>query len=219
MKALIFDLDGTIVDTEPVAVRAVAHCFGSWGFKVNPSHAEAVAGRKWEVALDFLLSHYQPKISRDEVTEQVLAEYRRLLAQHLPIVPGSAEAVRKLAKSYPLALVSGSHRSEIEWILTRLGIRDHFQFLLGAEDYSASKPDPEGYHLAQKKLGVSGADSLVFEDSDAGIASALAAGHWVVAVRSTNHYRHAQKGAHAVIEDFTGVDPQWVRSLGLKTGS
>jgi HAD superfamily hydrolase (TIGR01509 family) len=132
------------------------------------------------------------------------------------VVPGAAQAVRALAELYPLGLVSGSRREEILWALDQLGVRSCFRIVLGAEDYPHSKPAPDGYLSAMKTLGSTGPGTLVFEDSSAGIASARAAGAWVVALTCTNHFQQSSLQAHETIADLSGVDPAWVQALASR---
>jgi beta-phosphoglucomutase-like phosphatase (HAD superfamily) len=109
--------------------------------------------------------------------------------------------------------VSGSAREEIQYALKKLGIHQHFQFILGAEDYVRSKPEPDGYIEAMGALGLEPSKVLVFEDSQAGIRSARSAGTWVAAVTSTNYTGQDQSEAHLKIKDFVGINADWVKSL------
>ena len=129
------------------------------------------------------------------------------------MVPGAVACVRALAASMPVALVSGSSREEIEIILHGLGILGCFQFFLGAEDYPKSKPAPDGYQKAFRQLGVQGGESVIFEDSAAGIESAHAAGAFVVAVTGAAMPGQDLSKAHRAVPDLTGIDAEWVRKL------
>jgi HAD superfamily hydrolase (TIGR01509 family) len=146
----------------------------------------------------------------------MLDRYASELKRDLPVVKGSVAAVRALSDAFPLALVSGSHRREIQFALSSLGILDCFRFYLGAEDYPRSKPAPDGYLLAIERLAVDARATLIFEDSEPGIASALASGGKVVAITGTNHFSQKNDHAHHHVVDLTGVDPDWVRALWAK---
>jgi HAD superfamily hydrolase (TIGR01509 family) len=210
---ILFDLDGTLIDTEPSAAKAVEESFSSWGFNLDPTDAAQVAGRTWQVAFDFLFGKYPPQIPRGEAERLILEKYRSEIENHLIIIPGAVTAVLDLSKSYRIGLVSGSFRREILWALERLGVRDRFEVVLGAEDYPRSKPAPDGYLLGLEKLGVQAADCLIFEDSFAGIQSGKSAGAQVVAIRCSNHFGHDTSHADHHIQDLTGVSTIWVRSL------
>ncbi len=213
IQAIIFDMDGTLVDTELAAAKAVEDTFRAWDHQVTAKDAYFVTGRTWESALDYLFSKYPPKISRIDATREVLDSYRKKIETDLIEVPGARESVRSLAAEYPLALVSGSHRQEILSILGRLGITECFRAILGCEDYPKSKPAPDGFLKAAKMLGVPGANTLVFEDSVAGIESGIAAGMQVCVITMTNHFGLDTKRGHSFIPDLTGVNPAWVKAL------
>lgn len=213
---VLFDLDGTLIDSEPVAFRAVLECCGEWGVPVAKADASQVAGKKWEVAVDLLFDRYQIPVTKEEFTHTVVARYKKKLEKEIEIIPGAPEMVRRMAQRGPIALVSGSHRAEIFWALDHLKVRPLFQLVLGAEDYPKSKPAPDGFAKAIATLGVPAAESLVFEDSEAGIASGKAAGAKVVAVTHANHFGHDLSGAHAQIPDFLGADEGWLADLAKK---
>jgi HAD superfamily hydrolase (TIGR01509 family) len=213
IEAIIFDLDGTIIDTERTAALAVEEVFLEWKIPIHFDDATYLTGRTWESAFTFLFNKYPIPVPIIEAKKALLARYRKRLEENLTTVPGSVQAIQSLAAKYPLALVSGSGRSEIIWALTQLKVIDHFQFILGAEDYQSSKPHPEGYLKAMKIMGKTPETCLIFEDSTPGIASARAAGAWVVAVTSTNHFKHDLALAHSKIKDLTAVNAAWVGKL------
>lgn len=215
IQAVLFDLDGTLIDSEAVAAKAMQEAFTNWQIQLQPEDASYVSGRTWQSAFDHLMSRYEIPISKDELRERIMERYRTLLAESLPVVPGGATAVEALAKDYTLALVSGSGRREILWALDQLQIRHHFKVILGCEDYPNSKPQPDGYLKAIEMLGVSPACCLIFEDSVAGIQSAKAAGVRVVAVTSTNHFNQDLSHADSHIPDLRQVDAAWIRHLSF----
>ncbi|MEO5968725.1 MAG: HAD family phosphatase [Bdellovibrionia bacterium] len=215
IQAIIFDLDGTIIDTEPTAVLAVKECFAEWNIPIHFDDATYLTGRTWENAFAFLFNKYKLPVPLLEAKQKLLGRYRQKIEENLTAVPGSVQAIQSLAEKYPLALVSGSGRSEILWALTKLKVIDHFQIILGAEDYPRSKPQPDGYLKAMGILGKAPGSCLVFEDSTAGIASARAAGTWVVAVTSTNHFKQDLELAHVRITDLTLVNANWISGLAF----
>jgi HAD superfamily hydrolase (TIGR01509 family) len=212
VQTLFFDMDGTLVDTEGAAARVVEKVFQEWGMTILQEDAEAVLGKKWEVAFDHVFKKYKAPIPRAEAEALILDRYRKGLAEHLIEVPGAVSAVKALAKGYRMALVSGSYREEILWILAKLGIDHHFEVILGAEDYPQSKPAPDGYLLGLRKMKADPKSSLVLEDSRAGIESAHRAGMKVVAIRCTNRFGQDQSKADFSIEDLRELSPQWIQS-------
>jgi HAD superfamily hydrolase (TIGR01509 family) len=219
IQTVFFDMDGTLVDTELAAAKAVQDCFAAWNHQVGAEDAAFVTGRTWEKALEYLFRKYPPPIERARATESLLDAYRAKIETDLVEIAGARECVRDLAKEYPLALVSGSHRREILSILERLDLRDAFRVVLGAEDYAASKPAPDGYAKALSLLGADPSRTLVFEDSVAGIESGLAAGLRVCVITSTNHYGHATERGHYFVSDLREVNRAWVKALKAPANS
>ena len=207
-------MDGTLVDTEPAAARAIRDSFQDWNIQIAQADSHYVTGRTWAVAFDYLFKKYQIPVAREEASRKITELYRERLETDLAVVPGSVAAVRSLVGHFQLALVSGSNRHEILWAMDKIGIRDCFEVILGAEDYPKSKPAPDGYLKAMSLFKADAASTMVFEDSEAGIASARAAGLFVVAITSTNHFGHDTTQANLHISDLTTVNLQWVLDLG-----
>lgn len=212
INTILFDLDGTIIDSEPAALQSILDCTQAWGVPVTKEDAASVAGKKWEVAFDLLYAKHQMPLPQEEASRLIVARYKELVHSSLQVVPGSVAAVQDFAKHFQLAVVSGSLRSDIFWALEHLKIIQHFQHILGSEDYPLSKPAPDGYLKAIKLFGADPKHTLIFEDSAPGIASAQAAGVKVVAITSTNHYGHDQSTADAHIKNFEGITADWVKA-------
>ena len=214
LSTVIFDLDGTLIDSEATAARVVRESFQEWwGIRMDPEDASHVTGRTWDSMWSWIETKYRIPMGREEALAKLVERYRAHLEQDLVEIPGAARAVRSLQGKVRLGLVSGSHRREIHYALDQLKIRDCFEVIYGAEDYPRSKPAPDGYHKALGTLGVKPAETLIFEDSEAGIASGRAAGAWVAAIRAANHFGHDQSRAHLQVDDLTGVTPEWLNTI------
>jgi HAD superfamily hydrolase (TIGR01509 family) len=211
IKVIIFDLDGTIIDSEALSLQAIMDCSAKWGVPVTREEAGTVVGRKWDEAFDILFSHHSIPVSREEATRQVVARFQEIIRKDVFFVPEVKKAIEDFAKNFRLALVSGSHRADVLWALEKLGVKEKFEVIYGAEDYPRSKPSPDGYLKALKTMKVDAKEAVVFEDSVPGLASAEAAGIRSVAITSTNHFHHDQSLAQELIADYTGIDSAWVR--------
>jgi beta-phosphoglucomutase len=213
IRTIFFDLDGTLIDTEPSAIEALKNCFLQWKMPLDTEDLAHMMGRTWESGFARLFQKYTPPLPQEEAKKKILATYRSLVRSHLVAVPGSVQAVIDLAKHFPLALVSGSKRSDILWSLETLKIQDHFQCILGAEDYPQSKPAPDGYQKALQLLKAQPENTLIFEDSHVGLRSAQAVGAWVVAVTYSNPFHEDISQAHFKIPDLKMVSRAWVENL------
>lgn len=216
IQSVFFDLDGTLIDTEPAAERAIRDCFAQWGLPVTPDDAAYITGRTWASAFEYLFKRYNLPLPAEDASLQIQNQYRKNLETGLPIVPGAIDAVRDLAKEFQVALVSGSLRREILWALDRMGITQEFKLILGGDEYPRSKPAPDGYLKAYETLQAQPETTLIFEDSTAGVASALATGAWVVAVTGTHTHRQEISGTHFQIPHLQNVNRRWVQEIAEK---
>lgn len=220
MRAVVFDFDGVLVDSERLHFRAQREALLREGVTIEEEeyyrHYLAYDDRG---ALRIALERHGKTPDRDRV-EQLAQDKARIFAQLLPEVPffpGVRELVRSLAGQLPLAVASGARRPEIEAILTAGGLRDAFAAVVGADDVAHTKPHPEPYLRAMSELqdlapALRAAECLVFEDSVPGIASALAAGMKVVAI--TNSYPAAKlRSAHRVVDSLEGLTLGQLQSL------
>jgi sugar-phosphatase len=177
VRAALFDLDGTLVDSEihtDEAIRVVAARHGVEGFSLP--HTET-RGRTWGHVADAMLRGARIEADRDALAAELL-EYWTVIAADVTPVPGAPEAIREASRHLALGLVSSSPRAVIDRFLERLGVADCIQprARIGGDAVTASKPDPQGYLMGARALGVEAADALVFEDSRAGLLAAGAAG-------------------------------------------
>lgn len=204
---MLFDLDGTLVDSEQVYGVALARALAEGqGLALTDEDTAFIIGRSW-VAIDEHLRGRYPALAwtREQIIAECAACAARLFReQGLPVLPGAVAAVTRFADRRR-GLVTGSARVEAEHVLTHLGIADVFEVRLCAEDVPCSKPAPDGYLAACAALGVAPHETLVIEDSAAGIAAARAAGCAVIAVRAGNFSRQDQSAAHRVVDTLDDV--------------
>jgi len=184
-KAFLFDLDGTLQDTESLYVEAWRRVYQEKGCAV--SHDESgslVYGRaKSDVYAAFYARFpvaYPTLDSLEAPLERIFLALRN--TQDVRI-HSSIDLLNRLADRYPVAIVSGNARQDIAEAIEFLGIDSKVAFYLGCEDYSPGKPDPACFHLAAKRLRLQPEDCLVFEDSAAGVRAAKAAGMICVALQ------------------------------------
>ena len=211
-------MDGTLVDTEAVIATCIADWLRGRGYIMSDEQRQFVIGRAWSDIWDKLAVELEIPFSRNDAELGIMEEKDRVIDREgLRILPGAVEAVQGLAQEWPLTIVSGSTRREIEDIITRLDLAAEIPSYIGCEDYGPGKPAPDAYLIGAKLMRSDPARCLVFEDSWAGVASAKAAGAVCVAVEVGNFAGQDQSAADVVIETLKGVDVDWVQALAAKT--
>ena len=215
IRGFLFDLDGTLVDSERETAEAMARALErGQGIVVEPYDRDFIIGRSWIAIYDSLKSRYpQLAWTRDETIART-AELRDEVFEELGItvLPG-ARAMLARTLGQPRALVTGSSRAEVAQVLPRIGPDARFDAIVAAEDVTRSKPAPDGYQKALAQLRLAPHECMVIEDSVAGIAAGRAAGCLVVAVRAGNFGGWDQSGAHHVIDTLDELTPSLVDRL------
>jgi beta-phosphoglucomutase len=220
MRAVIFDFDGVLVASEPLHFRAMREALLAEGFTIGEEeYWRHLLGHDDRGAIRIALERHGVPYDGariEAVTRRKASAFEALLAD-VPFFPGVKELVGALHHEVPLAIASGARRVEIEAILKAGGLRDAFEAVVGIDDVSRSKPNPEPYLTAMGRLearapGLEPGQCLVIEDSTTGIAAGLAAGMKVLAV--TNSYPAAKlAAAHRVVDSLAGLDAAGLRQL------
>jgi HAD superfamily hydrolase (TIGR01509 family) len=178
-KAYLFDLDGTVADTMSLHFVAWTRAVTEAGGTFPEELFFAWAGIPLVRTVELLNERFGHSMNPADVVRRKEALYLGMLDRVQPVA-AVVEHVHAQHGAIPMAIVSGSPRDSIVRTLTTLGLLAYFDTLVGSEDYAHGKPDPEPFVTAAKRLGVAPRDCLVFEDADAGIQSAQAAGmQWV----------------------------------------
>jgi HAD superfamily hydrolase (TIGR01509 family) len=215
IRGFLFDLDGTLVDTERESGEAMARAFErGQGITLAQYDKDFIIGRSWMAIYESLRSRYpQMTWSRDECIAQTAMLRDEVFAEiGVTVLPGARD-VLTWTKAYPRALVTGSSRVEATQVLPLIGDMARFDAIFASEDVARSKPDPDGYQAAMQVLGLLPHECCVVEDSLNGIAAARAAGCLTVAVRAGNFGGWDQSGAHRVIDTLEAFTPSLVQEL------
>jgi HAD superfamily hydrolase (TIGR01509 family) len=213
IDAVVFDLDGVLVDSEQV-----------WD-EVRMELARERRGRWHDRAQTDMMGMSSPEWSRymhdviglPEPPEQINAEVvRRLLDRYraeLPLIPGAVEAVRRLARAFPLGVASSSNRAVIDTVLEAAGLAEQFAATVSSEEVARGKPAPDVYLEAVRRLVVAPERAAAIEDSSNGIRSAASAGLCVLAIPNA-HYPPAGEAlelADSVLGSLTDLTADAVR--------
>jgi HAD superfamily hydrolase (TIGR01509 family) len=215
IAAVIFDLDGLLVDSEPVwdEVRKEFTEENGGGWHENAQRdMMGMSSVEWSRYVhDRLGVQLEPERISQEVADLVADTYR----ERLPLLPGAVEAVRRLAAEWPLGLASSSNRHVIDLVLDLAEIAGCFQATVSSEEVPAGKPAPDVYLEAARRLGVEAAACAAIEDSTNGMRSAHAAGMGVIAVpnRDFPPERDALELADVALDSLEELTPDHVCGL------
>lgn len=183
IKAVLFDFDGVFVDSEPANSQAISNILLSYGQqpRLLPNGLAQPTGMRAEDVWPILMREYGFVEDLNVLVEKVRAE-RVKMGDYRELLPGAKEAVH-MAKKHGLkiALVTGSNNSAVR-ALEKFNIKKYFNTLVLGTDITKGKPDPQGYLLAMKRLGVEPEESVVVEDSVPGVLSGKSAGAKIIAV-------------------------------------
>lgn len=198
-RAVIFDMDGVIVDSEPRHIQAFEEVFHEMGYgQSHGIHFEDYLGRSdralWE---DFIFKHNPPQ-SLEELTEWKQRRLIEIIREVQPIFTGLPELVVKLATHYPLSVASGSLHAVIDEVLALKNLRQHFPVVVSVEDVARSKPAPDVFLRAAELMKVPAHECCVIEDSAAGVEAALAANMRVIAITNSLPASKLSRASHIV---------------------
>jgi HAD superfamily hydrolase (TIGR01509 family) len=185
-RAVIFDFNGTLSDDEPILLEIFQELFAMHGKPLSAQeYFDRLAGLSDPEIVRTWLGRDDPAV--DEVVRERVERYRARVADGSTVPAHVREAVRRAAARLPVAVVSGAARAEIEPVLEATGLAPQIGAVVAAEDVEHGKPHPDGYLRALQLLdrGLEARDVLVFEDTEAGVAAAKAAGMRCVAVLGT----------------------------------
>ncbi|WP_420239349.1 HAD family hydrolase [Telmatobacter bradus] len=190
-RAYLFDCDGTIVDSMPLHYRAWSRALGMWGCTFDEALFYAWGGKPASEIIADLNQMQGLKMPVEQVAEDKEEMYFEMLPS-LEVIPETLEPIEAQYGKLPFAVVSGGRRKSVINALTAVGLLDKFPVIVGAEDYTRSKPAPDPYLTGAARLGVAPEHCLVFEDTLLGIEGAKAAGMASVLIPSPQE-RAAEK--------------------------
>jgi HAD superfamily hydrolase (TIGR01509 family) len=218
LRAIIFDFDGILVDSEPLICKLTQEIAAREGWKLTEEeyYRDYLALDDRGIIEHLFRSHGRELDGRrrNELIAWKASAYAQAIRDGLPALPGAVEFVRKVQAKFPLAIASGSLRSEVEHLLTQIGLREAFPLLVTSEDTARSKPDPEIFLKALAGLNrqprfdrepLAAAQCLAIEDAPGGVRAAQAAGMKCLAIA---HSRPADELGHAdwLAREFAEVD-------------
>jgi beta-phosphoglucomutase len=217
IRAVVFDFDGVLVDSEPLHLRAYQEVLEPLGTSLPREEYYArylgyddygvfkalAAARNWPID--------DGKVKA--LIEEKSTVFDALLAKGDVLYPGAADCVARLAAVWPLGIASGAFRYEIETMLRGRRLEPFFRFIVAAGETPAGKPAPDPYRRAATLHGVRAAECVAVEDSRWGIESAKAAGLWCIGITNTYPVSELME-ADAIITSLEELTPELIRTLG-----
>jgi beta-phosphoglucomutase len=218
--AVIFDMDGVLVDSYHAHYRSWLETARPWGLTFSEAEFGATFGRTSREIIEHFWG--QGRFSGEEIAALDAAKeaaYRAIVARDFPAMPGAKETIPALhAAGFRLGIGSSGPPENVELALERLGIRPWSGAAVTGEDVTRGKPDPQVFLLAAERLGVRPRRSVVVEDAPAGIAAAHAAGMAAVGFVSTGRTREGLAEADCLIRAFGELTPELIRGCVREKG-
>lgn len=216
VRAVVFDLDGVLVDTEPVwadAKREVAKDAGGRWSSAAPVAMLGMSGPEWSA---YMHDDLGVPLEPDEIRRLVVAGVLRRLDEGVPLIPGADTAVAAIAGRWPVGLASSADRPVIDAALDHAGLAQFFAATLSSDEAGSGKPAPDVYLAVAARLGVPPESAVAVEDSANGLRSAKAAGMAVIGIPNP----HAPvddsvlRLADAVLGAITELTPATIEAVG-----
>lgn len=209
IHAIIFDMDGVLVDSEPFHIEIEKRQFRQNEILVSQEEHHRYLGVASDVMWKEIGQNHKLNLPVEKLIEQNKSESIRFFSEldDIPVMPGLIELLEKLQqKNYPRAVASSSFPEIIDLILEKTGLNKYFEVVVSSWEAGKSKPEPDVFLLAAQKLGVHPENCLVVEDSKNGIKAAKSAGMKCIAFQGPGVNPENQKQADAVIFDFKELE-------------
>ncbi len=210
--AVIFDLDGVLVITEALKAQAHEEAVESLGGSVERSFYGSVMGGSHESVRGAFIEKGGLDVKPEDYSDRYGQIYERLLDTDLAVSPGVGDLLEALKqRGYGLAVATSSQQWMVDRIFARTDISGFFDVVISANDVARHKPAPDAYLAALERLGASADSAVVFEDSEVGVAAAVATGIRVIGLRHEYNAEHDFRPVQRTIESFRNTE----RVVGL----
>jgi HAD superfamily hydrolase (TIGR01509 family) len=216
VAAVVFDMDGVLIDSERVWADVREQVAREHGGKWEADTQQRMMGMSSPEWSRFMRDEVGVPMTPAEISASVVERLVSRYREHVPLLPHAREAVERLAEHWPLAVASSSNRPLIDLVLELAGLQRLFRVTVSSEEVPRGKPAPDVYLEAARRLGVEPASGAAIEDSTNGILAATAAGMRVIAVPRPDYPPGAEALAKAavVLDSLAELTPQVVEASG-----
>jgi len=207
MKAFIFDMDGVIIDSQPIHFEVDAMVLKDFGVEIDQKELEQYAGMANEDIWSSLKEKYHLKQTLPEIIEYLLSKKAQSFKEtNREPIDGVIDLIHKLDEmNIPMALASSSARVLIDTVLEKYKIRDYFSYIISGDEVRKSKPEPDIYLTAAQKINVDPKDCVVLEDTKNGVIAAKTAGMKCIGFRNPNSGAQDLSKADVIVESIREV--------------
>jgi HAD superfamily hydrolase (TIGR01509 family) len=215
IEAVVFDVDGVLIDSEPVWERVRRGLVAGHGGRWPDDAQDRMMGMSTAEWSRYISEDFGAGLAPEQVAELVIAAMTAEYRTHLPLLPGAVGAVRGLSARWRLAVASSAPKTLIEAVLDASGLRSAFAASVSSEEVTRGKPAPDVYLEAAARLGVQPGNCAAVEDSSNGLRSAAAAGLTVIAVPRPEYppAPDALGQARVVLGSLTELTPAVIAAL------
>jgi beta-phosphoglucomutase len=226
LRAVIFDMDGVICDSEPLHMQAFQHVLTGLGIALrDQEYYDKYLAFDDRGCFQAVMKANNRPVPEGKELEALVDQKARFfderMKEHLVIYPGAENLIKKLAERFPLGLASGARRLEVEFVLKKAKVRGLFTAVVSADDVTLGKPHPESFLKALQIMNqfrlvntpeIQPGECLVIEDSFHGLTAAKAAGMKGAAV-TTSYTAHELKAAALIIDSLVGLEIEKLEKL------
>jgi len=215
LKAVIFDMDGVIIDSEPLHAQAAVNALNGIGVDISLPYCYGFIGSTTIFMLETIIRDFKLTLTTEELLELYKkAKHKLLLEEGYTPVPYVKELIEKLHRyGYKLAIASSSTEKEIADVVNALGIKKYFHKLVSGTTVPHPKPAPDVFLKATKELGLSSKDCIIIEDSYNGVTAANAADIPVIGFINPNSGNQNLSAAAVLIEGFDEITPDFIQNV------
>ncbi len=213
IKAILFDMNGVIIDDEHIHKKAFGETVKKFG--INLSHEdyiECCAGKTDRQGYIDIKNKFNIDLPIKNLLKEKAQMYLELFPKNKASYSGVIDLIKKLAKEYTIALTSSSSRAEVGLVIKEFGIIDDFAITISGDDVQNGKPNPEPYIKTAQILQVKPKECVVIEDSASGIQSAKDAGCYCIAI-TTTHVRNKLQDADIIVDKFEEIDENLINNI------